>query len=189
VWNNGSSTPSFIVAGNDGNGSVGVATTSPSANNNLDVVGNSWIQNASTTNFSAGTNLFNIFANGEAFAADLLTGATGQVSPMRYLSFQLSTSTTWTASSSASSVYGDEAQVVMPFAGTIRTLACATNAGTLEIESSVNSTNDFYPASTTAGTYTYSNTFTRGQIMQVIGGAPASAPTIIPCTIGVTQSQ
>lgn len=145
--------------------------------------------NASTTNFTAGSsNLFSVFSTGEVSGFDNQTSVSGQISPMRYLSFKLATSTTWTASSSVSSLYADAAQVVMPFAGTVRTLACATSAGTLELQSTVNSNNDYYPASTTAGTYTFSNTFTKGQIMTVIGGNPTSAPTYATCTIGATQT-
>jgi hypothetical protein len=148
------------------------------------------ITNASTTNFTAGSsNPFNIFANGEAFAYDLLTGATGQVSPLRLISPTLSTSTAWTATSSVMSVYGDTASIIAPFAGTIRTFAASTSVGTLELEIQVNGTNLYYPASTTAGTYTFSTTFTKGQVIDIIAGNPASSPTKVITTIGVTQSQ
>jgi hypothetical protein len=175
-----------LVAMNAGNSALSIPSTSYTETASLLTA-----PNASTTNFSAGSsNLFNIFASGEAVAYDNQTGTAGQVSPMRYISLQLSTSSAWTASSSASSVYGDEAIVVMPFAGTLRTISCWTNAGTLEISATVNGgTANYLPASTTAGTYTLSSTFTKGATTTFIGGAPASSPTIIPCTIGVTQTQ
>lgn len=146
--------------------------------------------NASTTNFTAGTspNFFSVFASGEATGYDLLTGVSGQVSPLNGPAFKIGTTTTWTATSSAISPVGDTAQIVMRYTGTLRTLACATGAGTLEIEASINSINDYYPASTTAGTYTFSTAFTKGQILTVVGGNPASSPTYATCTLGLTQT-
>lgn len=146
--------------------------------------------NASTTNFSAGSsNLFNVYANGEVSGFDKNTAVSGQISPTHYLSTKIATSTSpWTATSSVSSVYGDTAQIVMPFSGTFRTLSCATSAGTLEVSATVNSTSNYYPASTTPGIYTFSSTFTQGQILTIVGGNPASSPLYTTCTLGVTQT-
>lgn len=202
-FNGNASSTQFTSTGNTYlatlGGAVGIGTTSPSQalsvqgnellSGNLTVGGNGNFSNTVTKTFFGGlTNQFTISATGEVVGFDLQTGQQGQYSPMRYLSFKLGTSTAWTGTSTVSSFYGDTAQVVMPFAGVIRTLACSNSAGTLEVQFTVNSVSGYYPASTTAGTYTYTNTFTKGQVMTVIGGNPGSAPTYSTCTIGAMQT-
>lgn len=155
---------------------------------------NSWsmlqsFSNATSTQFTAGSsNQFYINSVGEVTGYDTQGAFTGQITPARYLSFSLATSTAWTGTSSATSVYGDSATVLMPFAGKLASLLCSTNAGTLELKATLNSVDFYYPASTTAGIYSPSTTFTRGQALQVIGGNPATSPTSVNCTLGAYQS-
>lgn len=150
-------------------GNVGIASSSPSYL------------------FSVGTAgaAFYINSSGEVVSNDSSTGFTGQLSPLRYVAFKLATTTTWTASTSQPY----DADIIAPFTGTIKTIACGTDAGTLTIEGTDGSTHVYLTgASTTANTNTFSLSITKGDVINFIAGTPASSPTWATCTIGAVQT-
>ncbi len=132
---------------------------------------------------------FYITSSGEVAAQDTTNAWNGRLTPTRFLAAQLATTTAWTASSSASSAYGDTMHLTMPFAGQLRNISCTTSAGTLTILANLNSVN-FYMAnaSTTAGTESVTTSFTKGQLLTLTAGSPASSPTYVACTIGATEA-
>jgi hypothetical protein len=141
--------------------------------------------NASSTQLSAGTNTFYIDSNGRIQGKDTTSGYTGVISPTRNLSLGTATSTAWTASTTA------QLQVVVPFAGTIRTAKCHTDAGTLNVDIYHTTTHlALLNASTTVGTYTFpsNNTVTAGEVLYMVAGTPASSPTSLSCTLGITET-
>lgn len=113
--------------------------------------------NASTTNISVNGN---------------------EMSGERYPVWGYATSTAWVASSTI--------PLIAPFKGTLNDIQCATDVGTLNVQLTINSTNvtPMFNASTTKGTVTFtgSNTFVRGDTLNLTAGTPASSPTTINCT-------
>lgn len=142
--------------------------------------------NASTTNFTAGSsNIFSVFSTGEITGYDASTSVLGQISPMKYLPVQVSTTTAWTATSTG--IYA--AHFEAPWTGTVKTLACYTDAGTLTMQLTDSATSIYLTgASTTNNTNGVSLSLTRGDKMTLQGGNPASSPTYVSCTIGATQT-
>jgi hypothetical protein len=92
-------------------------------------------------------------------------------------------SSTWTATSS-------DNRITAPFSGTLTSALCKTNAGTVNVQYIINGTNvsSMFNASTTVGTITFSgaNTFTKGQLIEVDFGTPATSPTNASCTAAST---
>lgn len=122
------------------------------------------VTNASTTNLTASQSLF---AQGN------------RVSGERYPVWPMGTSTAWTGTTTLS-------RVIAQFAGTLGSISCATDVGTLNVQVKVNSTNvtPMFNASTTKGTviFTGSNTFVKGDTLEADFGTPATLPTFITCT-------
>lgn len=181
---NGGTEPIFVVASSSSAvattthfiinqfGNVGVGTTTPS--NKFSVQGDSYFSGqtffgATTTSTSTG-------------------GYLGVISSMKNLSFQSGTTTAWTATTSGAYI----AKAVAPFTGTIRNAYCSTDVGTLGVDIYHTSTHlNYIPtASTTANlfTFTTNNTFTRGEVIYLSAGTPASSPTSLTCTLGITET-
>lgn len=123
------------------------------------------VTNATTTNVSASQSLF---------------VASKQVNPYQNATFSYgATSTAWTGTTT-------ETQLVAPFNGTLQDVQCEVPTGTLNVQVKVNSTSvtPMFNASTTNGTVTFtgSNTFVRGDIIEFDFGTPATLPTLITCT-------
>lgn len=152
--------------------------------------------NASTTNLTAGT--FAALPTGStcanfalgSFCLDttdnqLQIGTSTSVVPAVYSSYSKASftaaTTTWSGTTTAN-------QLIVPEAGTIKDSICKTDAGTLNVQVKVNSTNlTMFNASTTGGTisWTSSTALVRGDILEYDFGTPASSPTIIRCTTRV----
>lgn len=112
---------------------------------------------------------------------------TGVVSPIRRISLQTGTTTAWTASTSGAYI----PRAIIPFAGTVRNVLCETDAGTLNIDFYHTSTHlALLNASTTKGTFNFAsnNTVTAGETLYMAAGTPASSPTTVSCTIGLTET-
>lgn len=140
--------------------------------------------NASTTQFSSGTNTFYINSTGKVQAKDVTSGYSGVISPIRNPSFSYATTTTWTATSSVNAM-----STVAPYAGTIKTARCMTDAGTLNVDIYHTTTHlALLNASTTVGVFSFTsnNTFTAGEKIYAVMGTPASSPTVGSCTLDVT---
>jgi hypothetical protein len=94
VSNQGSSTPSFIISGTNNNGAVGIATSSPSQLNALNVSGSTYLGNGtgSTLTIHAGTINYPVAATTTlAFKADALTFATSTSAQNPVMDFSFST--------------------------------------------------------------------------------------------------
>ncbi len=113
--------------------------------------------NASTTSFSVNGN---------------------EVSGERYPVWFYATTTAWVGTSTVN--------LVAPFAGTLNDIQCSTDTGTLNVQLQVNAVliTPLFNASTTKGTVTFtgSNTFVRGDNINLNAGTPASSPFQIYCT-------
>jgi trimeric autotransporter adhesin len=144
--------------------------------------------NASTTQATFGSsNKLYINSTGEVTAYDTTNGWSGQITPTRSLMLQTGTTTAWTASTTGAYMN----TVVMPFAGTIHTAKCTTDAGTLNVDIYHTTTHlTLFNASTTVGTVTFStnNTVTAGEKLYMVAGTPASTPTSLTCTLAVTEN-
>ena len=143
--------------------------------------------NASSTQLTAGTNTFYIDGAGRIQGKDTTNAWSGVISPTRGLVFSSATTTAWTATSSGA--YTNT--IVAPFAGTIRNTRCVTDTGTLNVQVAIASTNlALLNASTTVGNFSFTanNTFTAGQNITMVAGTPASTPTSVNCTLGVTET-
>lgn len=177
LQHNGSSTPALVVLGTNGDGKVGLGSTTPterlSIGGNLLVAGNS-----TTTNFYVSNQQVNLSST-----------FPGVVSGLKNLSFQTGTTTTWTSTTSGAYI----SKAVAPFAGTIRNARCATDAGFLNV--------DFYHtathltlllgASSTVGTVPFSsnNTFTAGEVLYMSAGTTTtSLATSLACTLQITET-
>ena len=123
------------------------------------------ITNASTTNLSVNSN---------------------EVSGERYIMPFLATTTTWTATSSATSAFGDKARGYFPFTGSIKSFWAATDAGTLELKVTCGSNSLYIAASTTANLNAASLSCTKGDLFTIVGGNPASSPTQVTMTFTAT---
>ena len=177
--------------------------------------------NASSTLFSAGVdNSFSVFGNGNvgvasstpifslsvgtgnsAFYISTSTGKivgydstnawNGRISPTRSFVLGTGTTTAWTASTTGS-VYSP--YLIMPFAGTLRQVRCATDASFLGVNVVVNGSNatpSYFVGSTTVGTvgFTAGNTFSAGQkILTNFGTTTTATATAINCTFDVTET-
>lgn len=140
--------------------------------------------NATSTQFSAGSsNQFYINSAGKVTGYDTIYSHTGQLNPMRPISIDLATTTTWTGTSTTASLYGDMAAIVAPWTGTFTKASCFTNAGTFTVELT-SGTNHAYlkNASTTAGINTFSLSMTKGDKMYLQAGNPATSPQRVNCT-------
>lgn len=140
--------------------------------------------NATSTQFSAGSsNQFYINSTGEVTGYDTIYAQSGQLNPMRPLSINVSTTTTWTGTSTQTSLYGDMAAMVAPWTGTITKASCFTDAGTATIELTSGASSTYLPnASTTAGTNNFSLSITKGDKMYLQAGNPVSSMNRANCT-------
>lgn len=137
--------------------------------------------NSTTTNATSTTGYFSGTLSG------LQSGFTGRISPIKRLSYVTATSTAWTATTSGAYL----PPIISPFAGTIQTAQCSTDAGTLNVDVYHTTTHlTLFNASTTVGTITFSsnNTVTNGEKIYVSAGTPASTPTVLSCTLSITES-
>lgn len=137
--------------------------------------------NSTTTNATSTTGYFSGVLSG------LQSGFTGRISPIKRLSYVTATSTAWTATTSGAYL----PPIIAPFAGTIQTAQCSTDAGTLNVDVYHTSTHlALFNASTTVGTITFStnNTVTNGEKIYISAGTPASTPTVLSCTLSITES-
>lgn len=126
-------------------------------------------------------------STGEIVGYDATNAWQGRISPTHNLILSTATTTAWTASTSAPYIN----TVVMPFAGTIRTAKCTTDAGTLNVDIYHTTTHlVLLNASTTVGTFTWTtnNTVTAGEKLYMAAGTPASSPTLVSCTLGITET-
>ncbi len=129
--------------------------------------------NASTTNVTVSQSLY------ATDASSTVRRVTGQ----RALSFTLASTTNWTGTSSASTMYGDGGTVYAPFAGTITSMQCVPNVGTLGVLLTSGASTFYMKASTTPNINALSLTIFKGQPFTIVGGTPASSPTTTPCTL------
>lgn len=147
--------------------------------------------NASSTQFSAATQSFYIDSNGRVQAKDTTNAWSGVISPTRSFGLTTGTTTTWTASTTGSAY---SPFIVMPFAGTLKQVRCATDTSFLGVNTTVNASNatpSYFVASTTVGTVKYSagNTFTAGQKIAInVGTTTTATATSISCTLDVTET-
>lgn len=109
-----------------------------------------------------------------------------EISGERYISGKLATTTTWTATSSMLTPFGDAYEIIPTFSGQATKFIASTTAGSLELAVITGSNTFYYPASTTGGVYSPSFTVTRNVPIYIIGGNPASSPTVIPFTLTIT---
>jgi hypothetical protein len=139
------------------------------------------VTKSTTTNATSTTGYFSGVLSG------LQSGFTGRISPIKRLSYITATSTAWTATTSGAYL----PPIIAPFAGTIQTAQCSTDAGTLNVDIYHTTTHlTLFNASTTVGTITFSsnNTVTNGEKMYISAGTPASSPTVLSCTLSLTES-
>ena len=107
----------------------------------------------------------------------------GSISPVRVGGFKLATTTTWGGTTTEPFDFDTPA----PFTGVIKTETCYTDAGTVEMELTDGSTHIYWPASSTASTYSVSLAMTANDKMQGVAGNPATAPTWVTCAIDGVQ--
>lgn len=125
----------------------------------------------------------------ELIGVDATTSKTGVISPMRNITFNSGTTTTWTATTSGAYV----PKVVVPFSGTIQNARCNTDAGFLNV--------DFYHttthlplllgASSTIGVVNFAsnNTFSAGEVLYMTAGTTTtSLTTNLSCTVQMTET-
>ena len=147
--------------------------------------------NASSTQFTAGTDTFYINSAGRIQAKDTTNGWSGVVSPTHSFVLGTGTTTTWT-SSTTNSAYSPFIQ--MPFTGTLRQVRCGTDASFVGVNMQVNGSNatpGYFIASSTIGVvaFTAGNTFSVGQkILANFGTTTTSSTKSINCTFDVTET-
>ena len=150
---------------------------------------------ASSTQFSAATEMFYINSVGRVQAKDTTNGWSGVVSPTHSFGFTMATTTTWTGTSSAAYVIA--AGTSMPFAGTLRSVYCnATTTGAyLGVKPFIGTsapTPSYFVASNTPGiiSFTANNTFTKGQVISAyVGSSTAATANVgITCTFDATET-
>jgi hypothetical protein len=142
---------------------------------------------ASSTQFSAASQTFYIDGTGKVKAKDTVSGYSGTLSPLHNLAISMATTTAWTGTTTGAY----SATVVLPFAGTLEDMRCKTDAGTLEVQTKLNSTVlTYFNISSTQGlnTFSSSNTFAAGDVLTVNAGNPATSPTMLSCTYRAAQS-
>lgn len=113
-----------------------------------------------------------------------VTGTVRTLTETRYLGLSSATTTTWSGTTTGQYIN----TVVMPFAGTIQSAQCTTDAGTLNVDIYHTSTHlALLNASTTVNTITFTsnNTVTAGEKLYMAAGTPASTPTLVSCTLAV----
>ena len=117
---------------------------------------------------------------------DTVHGWTGTVSPTRAFSVGLATSTAWLATSTAP--YNLNAQMVLPFTGTLRQAVCNTNAGTLTVQLTIAGVSHYITGvAVTPATTTFSGvTFGEGAKFSMNAGNPATSPQSVTCTLYAT---
>lgn len=170
-------------------GNVGVGTTSPTAKLSVHARAtetNSLLFAVASSTATATTTLFSADNRGQLINNNTIKGLTGVISPVRNLRLGTATTTAWTATSSVNLITG-----VMPFAGTIRSALCSTDAGTLNVDLYHTTTHlALINASTTIGTFSFTanNTFTSGEILYMVAGTPVSSPTRATCTLNITET-
>lgn len=187
-------TASQLIYGNGTNALSSVATSSTGTVSTilaLDSIGKTTMTYASTTQLSSGTNTFYIDSNGKVQGKDTTNAWSGVMSPTHSFVLGTGTTTAWTASTTGSA-YSPE--LVMPFAGTLRQVRCATDASFIGVNVQVagsNATPSYFVASTTVGkvSFTAANTFTAGQKILVNFGTTTTATTLkINCTFDSTET-
>lgn len=148
---------------------------------------------ASSTQFSAASELFYIDSTGKVAARDTTNSWSGRLSPTRSFTLATATTTTWTGTTSAAYV----PSLTMPFAGTLRQVRCTATStqAFLGIAPRINTTAttpDYLVASTTVGVtkFTANNTFSAGdRINMYVGTSTASSNNIgVDCTFDVTET-
>ena len=144
--------------------------------------------NASTTQLSAASAKFYVAPTGKQIGYDTVHSWSGTVSPTRAWSTGLATSTPWLATSTAP--YNLNAQMVLPFSGTLRQAVCNTNAGTLTVQLTLGGTSYYIAGvAVTPATTTFSGvTFGEGAKFSMNAGKPVSSPQSVVCTLYATQS-
>jgi hypothetical protein len=173
-------------------GTFGVGSSTPFAKlsvhvNNGDTATTLFAIGSSTA--SATTTLFSIANTGVVVGTDATNSWTGRVSPTRSFGLQTGTTTAWTGTSTGAYI----PYIIAPYAGTLRTARCKTDAGTLGVQVQINAVDvasNFINASTTVGknTFTSANTFSAGDKIAMINGTPASTPTTVSCTFDATET-
>lgn len=142
---------------------------------------------ASTTQFSAASQKFYVNSAGKITGYDTVHAWSGTLSPTKDWVMGLATSTAWIATTT--SPYNLNAQMVLPFTGTLKQAVCNTNAGTLTVEFTIGSTNYYIAGvATKPATTTLSAALNEGAEMSMNAGEPASSPQSVSCTLYATQS-
>lgn len=132
-----------------------------------------------------------IDSDGKIVGWDATNRWTGPITPTRAFALSTATTTTWTASTTSS---GYSPFLVMPFAGTLRQVRCATDASFVGVNVQVNGSNatpSYFVASTTVGkvSFTAGNTFSAGQKVLANFGTTTTATTKeVSCTFDVTET-
>lgn len=181
VANQGSTTPSLVVRGVNGDGKVGIATTSPEAK--LDIWGSTGGK-ILTLFTNTGTKLMEVLNTGVVTLLGTWDFSNATVIEKVYPTFTYST-TTW---SGTTTIPLGVAYVAETWNG----VKCFTDTGTLNV-SFYDGTNrmNLFNASTTVGTVTLStnNAFIAGEKRYADVGTPATAPKFISCTVNKTVNQ
>lgn len=146
--------------------------------------------------FSVGSTtaeLLKIDANGKVVVRDIKTAYVGVISPLRSLTLQTGTTTTWTATTSGAYI----PTATAGFAGTLRDITCnaSTTKAFLGVAVYINSgivTPSYFVASATPGiiTFTGSNTFNRGDLISMLVGTTTTDINAnqINCTLRTTET-
>ncbi len=152
------------------------------------------ITNATTTQLTSGGGTFYIDPTGHITAKNTVSGYSGVLSPSRYLSLGLATTTTPT-SGTTTGVYIPYRMA--PFTGTVRSVICiaSTTAAFFGVTPYIGTTPmtpSYFIASSTGGTITFTgtNTFTKGQLIgMLVGSSTASnANQSIDCEFETTET-
>ena len=154
------------------------------------------VDNASTTNFTAGTSLQ--IPNSSTQTSQSLAGylsmdttdnqlnvGTGILDPRRALTISAPATTTWSGTTTTSFIW--------PMAATINSAYCWTSAGTVNMQllyGAGSTALKMLNASSTANLnlFTANNTPTKGATSTVSFGTPASSPVDATCTFNITPT-
>lgn len=157
-------------------GRVGIGTTTPAFD------------------FAVGTGAAAFYIStttGEVVGYDATNGWNGRINPTSFPVLGTGTTTSWTASTTGTAY---SPFVPAPFAGTLRSVTCLTDASFLGVNIKINGSNitpSYFIASTTGGiiTFTANNTFTRGQKVSADFGTTTTATTQeVNCTFNATET-